>query len=103
VKNFRVFTYFGWGLALPALSLNCVYGCTILFLGSKEPFNTLNNMLSLMNYLYNIIITSKLPILICLILNFLDAGNAVSAKITTAGIGVVKSNPKDRKTLRNRK
>ncbi|VVC25535.1 Hypothetical protein CINCED_3A020225 [Cinara cedri] len=32
-----------------------------------------------------------------------NAGNAVSAKITTAGIGVVKSNPKDRKTLRNRK
>jgi len=32
-----------------------------------------------------------------------NAGNAVSAKITTAGIGVVKHNPKDRKTLRNRK
>lgn len=41
--------------------------------------------------------------LICKIIYFLDAGNAVSAKITTAGIGVVKSNPKDRKTLRNRK
>lgn len=34
---------------------------------------------------------------------FLDAGNAVSAKITTAGIGIAKSNPNDRKTLRNRK
>jgi len=32
---------------------------------------------------------------------FIDAGNAVSAKITTAGIGIVKNN--DRKTLRNRK
>lgn len=32
-----------------------------------------------------------------------DAGNAVSAKITTAGIGIVKNNPKDKKTLRNRK
>jgi len=34
---------------------------------------------------------------------FIDAGNAVSAKITTAGIGIVKNNPNDRKTLRNRK
>lgn len=34
---------------------------------------------------------------------FLDAGNAVSAKISTAGIGVLKSNvPKDRK-VKNRK
>ncbi|XP_029346496.1 uncharacterized protein LOC100162126 [Acyrthosiphon pisum] len=32
-----------------------------------------------------------------------NAGNAVSAKITTAGIGIVKNNPNDRKTLRNRK
>ncbi|CAH1726757.1 unnamed protein product [Aphis gossypii] len=32
-----------------------------------------------------------------------NAGNAVSAKITTAGIGIAKSNPNDRKTLRNRK
>lgn len=37
------------------------------------------------------------------IFSFLDAGNAVSAKITTAGIGVVKNNSKDKKNLRNRK
>lgn len=45
----------------------------------------------------------KLFILFKLLFNFLDAGNAVSAKITTAGIGIVKTNSKDRKTLRNRK